>query len=94
MVDIARKDAPWVWGLHPKDYSLRHSWVSNDKPNNMARNSIKYLKIDTGRRAALRAQWNRPILWPVGLIVLLLVVSAVPAVISYRKRERMAARPA
>jgi ABC-type transport system substrate-binding protein len=94
MVDIARADAPWIWGLHPKDYSLRHSWVANDKPNNMARNSIKYLKIDTGRRAALRAQWNRPILWPVGLIVLLLVVSAVPAVISYRKRERMAARPA
>ena len=94
MVDIARADAPWIWGLHPKDYSLRHSWVANDKPNNMARNSIKYLKIDTERRAALRAQWNKPLVWPVGLILLLLVASAVPAVVSYRRRERMAARPA
>ena len=94
MVDIARADAPWIWGLHPKDYSLRHSWVANDKPNNMARNSIKYLKIDTEKRAALRAEWNKPLLWPVGLILLLLIASAVPAVMSYRKRERMAARPA
>jgi ABC-type transport system substrate-binding protein len=94
MVDIARKDAPWVWGLHPKDYSLRHSWVSNDKPNNMARNSVKYLKIDIEKRAALRKQWNTPVLWPVGLMLLVLIGSAVPAVMSYRKRERMAARPA
>jgi oligopeptide transport system substrate-binding protein len=94
MVDIARADAPWVWGLHPKDYSLRHAWVANDKPNNMARNSIKYLKIDTEKRAAMRAAWNKPLLWPVGLILLLLIVSAVPAFVSYRRRERMAARPA
>ena len=60
----------------------------------MARNNIKYLKVDTEKRAELRAQWNRPILWPVGLIVLALVLSALPAVMGYRKRERMAARPA
>jgi ABC-type transport system substrate-binding protein len=94
MVDIARRDAPWIWGMHPKDYSLRHSWVSNDKPNNMARNNLKYLKIDVDKRAAMRAQWNRPLLWPIGLGVLVLIVSAIPAVMSYRRRERMAARPA
>jgi ABC-type transport system substrate-binding protein len=94
MVEIARRDAPWIWGTHPKDYSLRHSWVSNDKPNNMARNSLKYLKLDIDRRAALRAEWNRPLLWPVALILLLLVASAIPAVLGYRKRERRAARPA
>ena len=94
MVEIARRDAPWIWGLHPKDFSLRHSWLSNDKPNNMARNNIKYLKLDAEKRAALRKEWNRPVVWPVVLIVLLIVVSAIPAVSSYRRRERMAARPA
>ena len=93
MVEIARRDAPWIWGIHPKDYSLRHSWVANDKPNNMARNNLKYLKLDVEKRAALRAQWNRPVLWPIGLILLLLIVTAIPAILSYRKRERMAARP-
>jgi oligopeptide transport system substrate-binding protein len=94
MVEIARRDAPWIWGTHPKEYSLSHSWLANDKPNNMARNNIKYLKVDAQKRAALRSEWNRPLLWPLGLIVLVLIVSAVPAVVSYRRRERMAARPA
>ena len=94
MVEIARRDAPWIWGIHPKDYSLRHSWVANDKPNNMARNGLKYLKLDLEKRAALRAQWNRPVLWPLLGIFLLLVVIAISAVLSYRRRERMAARPA
>jgi oligopeptide transport system substrate-binding protein len=94
MVEIARRDAPWIWGTHPKEYSLSHSWLANDKPNNMARNNIKYLKVDAQKRAALRREWNRPLLWPLGVILAVLVASAVPAVVSYRRRERMAARPA
>ncbi len=92
MVDVTRRDAPWVWGVHPKKYSLRHSWIGNDKPNTMARNNLKYLRIDPDKRAAMRAEWNRPVLWPAGLIVLILVASAVPAVAAYRRRERLAAR--
>jgi peptide/nickel transport system substrate-binding protein len=94
MVDIARADAPWIWGVHPKKYSLRHSWISNDKPNTMARNNMKYLRIDPQKRAELRAAWNRPVLWPLTLVLLVLVVSAIPALVGYRRRERMAARPA
>jgi len=94
MVEIVRADAPWIWGVHPKKYSLRHSWIANDKPNTMARNNLKYLKIDAQKRAGLRAEWNRPLLWPIAAIALLLVASAVPAVIGYRRRERMAAKPA
>ena len=60
----------------------------------MARNNLKYLRLDAAQRAALRAQWNRPVLWPLALILGLLALSAVPAVVSYRRRERMAARPA
>ena len=40
MVNIARDDAPWIWGVHPKKYSLRHSWIVNDKPTTMARNNM------------------------------------------------------
>jgi hypothetical protein len=59
----------------------------------MARNKIKYYRIDPEARAALRAEWNRPVLGPIIAIVLLLALSAIPAVASYRRRERMAARP-
>ena len=94
MVEIARHDAPWIWGFHPKDFSLSHGWFMNGKPNNMARNNLKYLRVDAGRRAALRTEWNQPVLWPLLVMLLLLAAVIAPAVSSYRRRERMAARPA
>jgi len=93
MVEIARRDAPWVWGFHPKSYGLTHAWLLNGKPNNMARNNIKYLRVDVDKRAALRRDWNLPVVWPAILILLALSASAVPAVLGYRRRERMAAKP-
>jgi oligopeptide transport system substrate-binding protein len=94
MVAILREDSPWLWGVHPKDYALHHAWLSNVKPNQMARNRIKYLRVDPARREALREEWNRPVLWPVALIVLVLILASLPAVASYRRRERAAARAA
>jgi ABC-type transport system substrate-binding protein len=94
MIEIAQRDAPWVFGFHPKDFSLFHEWLSNNKPNNMARNGLKYLSVDAQKRAAARQAWNQPVLWPLGLIALVLVATAIPALRSYRRRERMAARPA
>jgi ABC-type transport system substrate-binding protein len=90
MVEIYRRDAPWVGGFHPLSYGLSHSWMMNGKPNNMARNNLKYVRVDVERRAALRREWNQPILWPAILILALLVVGSVPAFVSYRRREQMA----
>ncbi len=91
MVNIARQDAPWVWGFHPKDYGLSHAWLTNVKPNNMARNGLKFHRLDTGMRAARRAQWNRPLWWPPVLALIVLALATLPAIRSYRRRERMAA---
>ena len=94
MVEIARRDAPWLWGYHPKTYGLSHAWMQNGKPNNMARNNLKYLRVDVAKREAMRREWNRPVVWPAVLVFLVLVLSAIPAFLAYRRRERMAARPA
>jgi ABC-type transport system substrate-binding protein len=94
MVEIARRDAPWIFGFHPKDYTLRHRWLANVKPNDMAGNTLQYLRVDPALRAELRREWNRPVLWPLALLALMVAISVVPAVAAYRKRERMAARPA
>ena len=91
MVAIARNDAPWVWGFHPKDFTLHHGWIQNVKPNHMARNNLKYERIDTALRSQKRREWNRPVLWPVLLIMAVVVASAVPALRAYRRKERMAA---
>ena len=65
MVDIAQRDAPWIFGYHPKDYTLRHRWLANVKPNDMAGNTVQYQRIDPALRAELRRKWNRPVVWPV-----------------------------
>jgi ABC-type transport system substrate-binding protein len=88
MTDIARRDTPWMWGMHPKQFLLEHAWMSNAKPHNMANNTLKYSRLDPDKRAELRAAWNRPVIWPVALVLGILALGAVPAVVTYRRRER------
>lgn len=88
MVEIVRRDAPWLWGFHPKAYSLYHSWYGNAKPNLMARNTLKYKTIDPQTRLSARRAWNEPIVWPVILVLVVLFVSAIPAYRTYRARQR------
>jgi ABC-type transport system substrate-binding protein len=88
MLTILRHDAPWVWGLHPKDYTLNHSWLGNRKPSKVGHNTLKFQRVDAALRDKLRAEWNRPVLWPILLVALLLVLIAMPAVMGHRRRER------
>ena len=92
MVRILRRDAPWVWGFFPKSFALYHAWYRNVKPNLMANNTLKYRRVDPRLRDDLRRQWNPPIVWPILLGLLLLVVSAIPAVKVYLRREGSSAR--
>jgi len=87
MIDILRRDAPWVFGFHPKQFVLYHDWYYNAKPNLMANNTLKYKRLDPILREQKRREWNKPIVWPLGLIALLLVLMIVPAVIGYRRHE-------
>lgn len=91
MVAVACRDAPWVWSFFPKNFSLHHAWVHNSKPNQMANNGLKYLRIDPPLRKTLRRDWNRPVLWPVAAVFLLVVLSIVPAFVTFRRRERRTA---
>ena len=90
MVEIVRRDAPWVWGFHPKQFALYHQWFLNAKPNLMAHNTLQYKRIDPFVRERLRNEWNKPVLWPVILIIIVLVIGTIPAVATYRRREHMA----
>lgn len=88
MVEVLRRDSPWIWGLHPKTFSLYHSWYSNAKPNLMANNTLKYKRIDPELRRQKRTEWNRPVWWPVILIVVITLIGLMPAVNSYRAKAR------
>ncbi|GAB6034212.1 ABC transporter substrate-binding protein [Galenea microaerophila] len=71
MVQIAQKDAPWVWGFYPKSLTLYHHWYHNIYPNLMANNSLKYRRIDGQSRWQAVQQWNPPVLWPFAALFLL-----------------------
>ncbi|WP_237269527.1 ABC transporter substrate-binding protein [Pseudothauera hydrothermalis] len=93
MVAIVQHDAPWIFGFHPKSYALQHGWLYNRKPGNIVRGTLKYQRIDPAKREAARAAWNRPVLWPLALMALLLAALLAPAVVHWRRRERATASP-
>lgn len=92
MNQILQQDAPWVWGFHPKDYSLRHAWLLNRKPSKVGHNTLKYQRVDVPLRAARRAEWNRPVVWPLLLASLAIAAAIWPAWRTYRRRESASAR--
>jgi len=87
MIRIAQRDAPWVWGYHPLSFGLFHSWVKNVKPNAMANNTLKYLRIDAETRAKKREEWNKPLVWPVALLGLIIGAAILLGLYTVKKRQ-------
>jgi len=88
MIEIVQKDAVWSFGYFPTSAAAYHQWITNGKPTQIIRNHIGYLRLDPELRARKTAEWNRPIWWPVPLILLALVVGVIPAWFAWRRRER------
>jgi oligopeptide transport system substrate-binding protein len=88
MIKILRYDAPWVWIYHPLNYRLLHKHLTNIKPNVMANNTLKYKRIDSAQREQYRQQYNKPILFPLWLLLIFIVVMIIGAAIYYRKHDK------
>lgn len=84
---ILQEDAPWIWGVHPIDFTLSHQWVAPTKPHGVANNTLKYQKINPLLRAQLQEKWNKPILWPLWILLGFLILIFIPLIITYWKRE-------
>lgn len=88
MVDIVRRDAPWIWGINPEEFLLAQSWVSAVKPNTMTYGTLKYTAINVTERNKLRHSWNQPVFWPLGLLFLFLLILILPLIIAYHMKEK------
>jgi ABC-type transport system substrate-binding protein len=87
MKTIAQKDAPFVWGLFPEAYLLRHGWLTQVITNDMVRNGLKYYRIDAQSRDKARVAWNQPRLWPLVLGAMVLALIFIPVWVGYRRKE-------
>ena len=87
MRGILEYERPWIELVHSEAYSLFHGWLSHIKPFGMSFPMTKYRDLDPAERAAQREAWNRPVLWPLYVLLGLGVVVLVPAVVTFM-RER------
>jgi ABC-type transport system substrate-binding protein len=92
MVRIVRNDAPWTMGFFPFSSAATQQWVHNYKPAILIRDHGRYLRVDVKERLAAHASWNKPVWWP--LFLMLAVAGALVWVARnhFRKRERTNAR--
>jgi len=88
MMDILQHDAPAAWQYHPVSYLLVHKWYGNVKPHNMSYNTMKYRRIDPLLRVQRQREWNRPVIWPVVTLLIVLIAGTLPAAILIYRRER------
>jgi oligopeptide transport system substrate-binding protein len=92
MLAIVQDDSPWVWGFIPQDFTLGQSWVAPSKPSMIIRNNLKYIQIDPQKRMAAIRLWNKPIFWPIAIILMILLLIMLPVFIRYWQREHLTVR--
>jgi ABC-type transport system substrate-binding protein len=86
LIRIAQRDAPWMFGYFPTSAAAFHQWVKNGKPTQMVRNHIQYMRLDPAVRAEKTAEWNRPVLWPLA-VVLALVLAVIGGLVRVKRRK-------
>lgn len=92
MREIAVEDCPWIYVQHDENLSLSYDWLRNVKAHPIAYDTRKYVGVDGPRRARMQARWNEPNYGPSGWGALVLMLSAIPAAVTVRRRSRRRAR--
>ncbi len=91
MIKLVQTDAVWSFGYFPTSAAAYHQWINNGKPTQIIRNHIGYLRLNPQLRAQKIAEWNKPIWWPLPLILLALIAAIVPAWFAWKRREQQTA---
>jgi ABC-type transport system substrate-binding protein len=84
---IVEHERPWIELFHQESYALIQPWMRNVKPAGLSLPASKYQDVDASLRARLRAEWNRPVVWPAWTLAGLAVVLVVPGILTFL-RER------
>ena len=88
MLEIVQYDSPWIWGYHPKSFSLSHKWVENIESNLMANNTLKYKKINNSSRQKDIKLWNKANFSLLYIILILIIVFITSVFVMIRKKDK------
>lgn len=88
MIDILHKDQPWIWGYYAKSFLLSHQWMNLVPLNSFVNNRWQYLRLNPQLRQQKQSLWNRPVTWPLWLLLGILLAVIVPALVRYGYRLR------
>jgi len=88
MQALLAEERPWIELFHIESYVLAHGWLKNVKPLGMSFSTVKYQDVDVAARSRLRTEWNRPILWPLWVLLAVGVLVVVPGIVTFfRERQ-------
>ena len=88
MLSIIQEDCPWIWGFHPKSFSLSHGWVQNVESNLMANNTLKYKKISIKEREGNIKIWNKANFTLLYVLLFLFISLIISVFIMIKKKDK------
>ena len=86
MISIYHRELPWASGFHPQAYVLGNAWMKNYKRHGISRGTLKFQNLDPELREQKRKEWNKPVLWPLALVLLIFIGLIVPGYRAYKRR--------
>jgi oligopeptide transport system substrate-binding protein len=89
MQEIVRHDAPWVFAWQPTSYSVYHDWLKNYKAKFIGDDALKYLDIDVEKRQQKTKAWNKPVVWPLLLTLLIILSAVIPVALRASARRKL-----
>lgn len=88
MRDILAEERPWIEMFSRENYVLYHGWMKNVKPFGMSFPFYKYWDVDPELRDENRAVWNKPVRWPIYVLIALFAAIIIPGIRTfYRERQ-------
>jgi ABC-type transport system substrate-binding protein len=85
---LLEEERPWIELFHLESYVLVQGWMRNVKPAGMTFPTVKYVDVDATQRAERRAEWNRPVRWPLVALAAIALAVLLPALRTLRRGRR------
>jgi hypothetical protein len=86
MAKIVSDEVPWVTRAHRIRQNLQQPWLENFKYTGVNDQYMRYADIDLSMRTQRVADWNRPVRWPL-LVVLAGVIGLLVVTIRTGREE-------